>query len=80
MNINPIVQRAIDLAGGQTALARLIGGKIRQQHVRRWLHMKRVPAERAVQIEIATNGAVSRSELRPDLWPKETETQPEKAA
>jgi DNA-binding transcriptional regulator YdaS (Cro superfamily) len=71
MNTNPIVQKAIKIAGGQSALARLIGGKVRQQHVRLWLHMDRIPAERAIQIEEATKGAVSRSELRPDLWPEE---------
>ncbi|HAA04770.1 MAG TPA: Cro/Cl family transcriptional regulator [Syntrophobacteraceae bacterium] len=29
----------------------------------------RCPAELAPQIEAATNGAISRSDLRPDLWP-----------
>ena len=28
-----------------------------------------IPAERAVEIERATGGEVSRSDLRPDLWP-----------
>lgn len=30
----------------------------------------RVTAERAVQIEEATDGAITRHELRPDLYPK----------
>lgn len=29
-----------------------------------------IPAERAVEIEDATDGWVPRNELRPDLWPK----------
>lgn len=68
MTKNPLVQKAIDLCGGQSALARKVGGKTKQQHVRQWLYMPKVPAERAVQIEAATGGVVSRSELRPDLW------------
>jgi DNA-binding transcriptional regulator YdaS (Cro superfamily) len=30
---------------------------------------RRCPAETAIQIETATNGAITRSMLRPDLWP-----------
>lgn len=62
------LEKAIKFAGGQNALARLLGGGVRQQHVAYWLS-KRLPAERALQIEAATNGAVTRHELRPDLWP-----------
>lgn len=32
---------------------------------------KRVPAERVLQIERATEGAVTRYEMRPDLYPIE---------
>ena len=32
----------------------------------------RVTAEKAIAIETATNGAVTRSELRPDLWPRDS--------
>lgn len=63
--MNGLVQRAVDIAGGQTQLARLIG--VKQGHVWKWLRMKRIPAERAIQIEVATNGAVTARELRPDL-------------
>lgn len=66
------LQRAIDLAGGQVALARLIGDGVKQQHVSSWVnHCKRLPAERAVQIERALKGAVTREELRPDLFIRE---------
>jgi DNA-binding transcriptional regulator YdaS (Cro superfamily) len=35
--------------------------------VYRW-HTKGVPPERALQIEILTNGMVTRQDLRPDLF------------
>lgn len=63
------VQKAVDLAGGQTALAKLMG--VKQGHVWKWLRMEQIPAERAIQMELATNGRVTRQELRPDLWPHE---------
>lgn len=40
--------------------------------VSQWLSgVTNITPERAMQIETATNGAVSRSELRPDIWPKD---------
>jgi DNA-binding transcriptional regulator YdaS (Cro superfamily) len=67
MNINPLVKKAVDIAGSQAELARRCG--VKQAHVWKWLRMKEIPAERAIEIETATNGAITRSELRPDLWP-----------
>lgn len=61
------LQRAVDLSGGQNALARMIG--VGQGHVWYWLRRsKRIPAERAAQVERATDGAVTKEELRPDLF------------
>jgi len=62
------LQKAIDLAGGQTALGRAIGR--RQSTIRTWLTRDgcRVPAEAAVDIEKALEGQVTRAELRPDLF------------
>lgn len=52
---------------GQTATARLLG--VTQGLVWQWLNERtRITAERAVQIEKATDGAVTRAELRPDLF------------
>lgn len=66
---NPLIEKAIEICGGQqTLLAKKIGGTVRQQHVRYWLYMAKIPADRAVQIEIATGGKIKRSELRPDLF------------
>lgn len=60
--------KAVQVAGGQAALAALIGAK--QQHVWNWLNRpgERVPPERCVAIESATAGAVTRRDLRPDDW------------
>jgi TorA maturation chaperone TorD len=60
------LERAIAAAGGQSALARLIGKS--QGHVWHWLKVaKRVPAEAVLAIETATG--VPRHELRPDVYP-----------
>jgi len=59
------LKNAVALAGGQTALARLIG--VKQAHVWNWLQTGRVPAERCIQIEKATHGAVLCEDLRPDI-------------
>ncbi|MBB2157034.1 helix-turn-helix domain-containing protein [Gluconacetobacter diazotrophicus] len=64
---NSSLQSAVDLFGGQSSLAKAIGKK--QGHVWWWLHRARkVPAEQAIAIERATGGAVSRQDLRPDLF------------
>lgn len=64
---NPAIRRAIDMFGTQTALAARIG--VGQNVISYWLHeCKQVPPKRAVQLEAVTNGAVTRKELRPDLW------------
>lgn len=65
----PPIRRAIEAVGGQGVLARKVG--VTTQAVANWAKGKqRIPAERAVAIEEATNGLVNRSELRPDLWPE----------
>lgn len=52
---------------GQTRAAALFG--VSQGLVSHWLNgRKRITAERAKQIETATGGAVSRADLRPDLF------------
>jgi len=64
---NPL-QKAVEIAGGQTCLAKLIG--IRQSHVWNWLNRSLgvVPAEYCIKIEQATNGSVTRYDLRPDVF------------
>jgi len=63
------LRRAIDLVGGQSALARAINSK--QQNIWFWLHKsRRVPAEFVLPIEQTTQGQVTRSQLRPDIYPE----------
>jgi len=50
----------------QAALAAAVG--VTQGRVSHWLAGASIPAERAKAIEIATNGAVKRHELRPDIF------------
>ena len=56
------LDRAIDAVGGMRALARTLG--VSQPAISGW---KRVPAGRVLAVEASTG--VSRSELRPDLYP-----------
>jgi TorA maturation chaperone TorD len=60
------LQEAIRAAGGVSALARRLG--VAQPSISIWT---KVPAERVLAVEAAT--AVSRSVLRPDLYPEEAE-------
>lgn len=63
--------RAVEILGSQSALAAAIG--TRQQNIWWWLNKKRaVPAEFVLPIERATDGQVSRHDLRPDLYPAES--------
>jgi len=58
---------AVEWAGGQTQLAKLIG--VQQPHVWNWLNRdQRLPLERALAIERATMGKVTVAKLRPDLY------------
>lgn len=62
------LEKAISVAGGQCALARLLG--LRQSHIWNWLHREcRIPAERVLDVERITG--VSRCDLRPDLYPRD---------
>ena len=65
-NMNAI-QRAVEQAGSQAALAQML--QVRQPTVSEWARGERpVPVERCTAIEKATGGAVTRRELRPDDW------------
>lgn len=62
------MEKAIELAGNQTALGALIGRD--QTTISTWLVNKdgRVPASAAKDIEKALNGQITRAELRPDIF------------
>ena len=69
------LRRAIGHCGSQPLLARAIGCS---QSKVSWLLVRaeRIEAEDALAIERATAGAVSRGQLRPDLWPAEAGAEP----
>jgi DNA-binding transcriptional regulator YdaS (Cro superfamily) len=59
---------AVKTLGGHSATAKAIG--ISQQAVtRKMRHGGRVPAEWCLPLEEATNGKITRHDLRPDLYP-----------
>lgn len=58
------VAKAADCVGGVAKLAARLG--ISRPAIYQW---SRVPAERVLAIETATDGRVSRHDLRPDLYP-----------
>ena len=61
------IEKAIEAAGGAYALAKRIG--VSRQAVEQWA-MSRVPAERVLELERATQGQVTRHEIRPDIYPE----------
>jgi DNA-binding transcriptional regulator YdaS (Cro superfamily) len=57
---------AIAAAGSQSRLADALG--LSFQHIQQWRRAGRVPAERVLSVETAVNGAVTRYQLRPDVF------------
>lgn len=62
---NPL-EVAIRTLGSQQALADALG--IKSPSITEWRTRERIPAERCIAIETATGGAVTRYDLRPDLF------------
>lgn len=60
-----MLRTAIEILGGQSALARAIGA--RQQEVWNWANGRQIPAARCSSIEAATGGQVTVQQLRPDV-------------
>lgn len=76
------IERAIAVAGSQTALADALG--VTQQTVSNWLKGGVIRPEHCSAIERFTAGAVTRRDLRPDdwqdIWPELVVTQPSQVA
>jgi DNA-binding transcriptional regulator YdaS (Cro superfamily) len=62
------IERAVELAGGQSAFARL--HSVTQPTVFNWLKRKTIPAEFVLATEKETG--ISRHDLRPDIYPRES--------
>ena len=60
------IDRAIEAAGGVAALAAAIGVSASAPSM--WRSRLNVPPLHCAAIEAATNGAVTRRDLRPDDW------------
>lgn len=60
------ITRAISIMGGPGQAAKKLS--VVQSAVSNWIARGRVPAERCISIEEATNGVVTRYELRPDIF------------
>jgi DNA-binding transcriptional regulator YdaS (Cro superfamily) len=73
--LNPALARAVAIVGSQARLANLIEKK--QGHVWDWLYKTGRPLpECCIPIETATNGIVTRYELRPDVFGESQEKAP----
>ena len=65
---NQLKIRAVKIVGGQSALAKHLG--VSQGCVWNWINRNnRISAEHVIGIERATNGQISRHDLRPDIYP-----------
>ena len=64
------LEAAIKIAGGQSALGRLINKD--QRTIWAWLNKTgRVPAEEVLSLEKALEGKITRHEFRADIYPIE---------
>lgn len=66
---NP-VQQAIEIAGGQSALAKKVG--VRQPTIFRWLKKGVIPPRKVLIVESITG--ISRNRLNPIIYPEEVKT------
>lgn len=66
MNSQQALEKACEVMGGQSSLARACG--VSPQAVQQWVATGVCPAKRAAQIERATWGKVRCEQLRPDLY------------
>lgn len=67
------IAKASEILGGQSALARILS--VSPPTINQWIKgLRPIPVERCSAIERATNGQVTRQELRPedwqDIWPE----------
>lgn len=71
IDISSAVKKAAAIVGSQKALAEIVG--VSPKSVWAWIERGSVPAVYCVSIEMATGGAVTRRDLRPDdfhlIWP-----------
>lgn len=68
------LEKAVEIAGGQTALARRLqdlGFKnVKQQSIHKWLTFG-LPAKWIIPVERAVGGRVTRYQLDPEIYPQD---------
>lgn len=64
-----LIKKAVDLLGSQVSLAQKCG--VSQPAVYKWLNGGVITPENAIAVEKATDGAVTRCGLRPDVFGEE---------
>lgn len=66
MDGKTVIERAIELAGSEAKLGR--GTGFSQVAINKAKHRGHASAEMALAIHRALNGAISASDIRPDIW------------
>ncbi len=74
---NQALERAIECMGGVAKLARALG--VQSQAVSQWRSgATSISASRALEIELVTGRAVSRADLRPDIFGGAVDSSPKR--
>ena len=67
MDLSKWISQQTDRVAARVAVADALG--VSEMAVRHWCNgIRRIPGERCIDVEEATNGAVTRYELRPDIF------------
>lgn len=64
--MSEFIKQAIEAKGSQKSLADACG--VSQVSVHKWLHGATLKPEHAISVEQATEGQVTRQQLRPDIF------------
>lgn len=62
-----VYRKLVAIFGSQTELARQLG--VTRSCVNKWVHRQRIPPHYVIRIEKASEGQITRWEMRPDLYP-----------
>ena len=66
-NVSPLIERAIEIFGSEAKTARAAG--VSQPVIHEARKKGRVGPKLAMGLDSATGGEISKTTLRPDLWP-----------
>jgi DNA-binding transcriptional regulator YdaS (Cro superfamily) len=70
--VTNIVDKAIDLAGSQAALAKMLDGRggrrCYSQKIAKWQKAGQVPADWCIDVEQVLDGQITRYEMRPEVF------------